>query len=160
MAALKSELQQNRDFESLEQETYLNLQRTAGVVHGPFFKLFKAHDLRPSLYNILRILRGQQGKGLACSHIGERMVTRDPDVTRLVDKLLQMGLVQRVRSHADRRVVLISITARGLELLAELDAPLAVLHRRSLGHMSPAELEELNRLLVKARHPDQGEERI
>lgn len=158
MAALKSELQQNRDFDSLEQETYLNLQRTAGIVHGPFFKLFKASGLRPSLYNILRILRGQGEQGLACSHIGERMVTRDPDVTRLVDKLLKMGLVQRVRSAADRRVVLISITPRGLELLAELEGPLAELHSQALGHLTPAELEELNRLLVKARHPDQGEE--
>lgn len=158
MASLKSELQQNRDFESLEQETYLNLQRTAGILDGPFVKLFKENELRPSLYNILRILRGQRGRGLACSHIGERMVSRDPDVTRLIDKLLTLGLVQRVRSETDRRVVLISITPAGMDLLARLDDAVSNLHHAALGHLTRGELEELNRLLVKARRPDQGEE--
>lgn len=157
MASLRSELHQNRDFESLEQEAYLNLQRTVGVINGPFLQLFKANQLRPSQYNILRILRGQEGQGLACSHIGERMVTRDPDVTRLVDKLLKMGLVRRVRSDSDRRVVLISITDEGQNLLAEMDDPVRELHHAALGHLTGVELEELNRLLVKARHPDEGE---
>jgi DNA-binding MarR family transcriptional regulator len=157
MASLKSELLQNKDFESLEQETYLNLQRTVGILNGPFLQLFKQNDLRHSLYNILRILRGQKGQGLACSHIAERMVTRDPDVTRLIDKLMKKGLVQRHRSDTDRRVVLISITEEGMNLLDEMDGPVKELHHLALGHMTRAELEELNRLLVKARHPDKGE---
>lgn len=159
MASLKSELMQNRDFESLEQEAFLNLQRTAGSVTGPFLKLFKKNRLSISLYNILRILRGQDGVGLACSHIGERMVTRDPDVTRLVDKLLRLGLVQRHRSDQDRRVVLISITDEGRDLLARLDGPVRDLNKQALGHLTRDELAELNRLLVKARQPEKKEER-
>jgi DNA-binding MarR family transcriptional regulator len=158
MASLKSEIKQNRDFDSLEQETFLNLQRTNGVLAGPYLRLFKDKGLSPSLYNILRILRGQDGSGLACSHIGERMVTRDPDVTRLVDKLLKLGFVQRERSSADRRVVLISITKKGLDLLGELDAPVSELNSLALGHLTRPELLELNRLLVKARLPENGEE--
>lgn len=158
MASLKSELMQNRDFESLEQEAYLNLQRTAASLNGPFIKLFKKYELSASLYNILRILRGQDGSGLACSHISERMVTRDPDVTRLVDKLLKLGLVHRHRSDHDRRVVLISITEEGRDLLAKLDMPTRELNSRTLGHLTRDELKDLNRLLVKARQSTMEEE--
>lgn len=157
MASLKLELMQNRDFESPEQEAILNLQRTAAHLAGPFLKLFKNKSLSPSLYNILRILRGQEGQGLPCSLIGERMVTRVPDVTRLVDKLLAQGLVGRHRSTTDRRVVLISITAKGRALLADFDTPLGELNIQALGHLTRGELQELNRLLVKARHPDTKE---
>lgn len=157
MASLKAELKQERDFESGEQEALLNLQRTVGVVSGPFFKLFKSNDLSPALYNILRILRGQKGQGLSCSSIGGRMVTRDPDVTRLADKLLKMKLVRRDRSTEDRRVVLISLTAKGKALLKEMDGPVRSLHELTLGHMTKVELKELNRLLVKARRPHQGD---
>ena len=157
MATLKSELLQNRDFESLEQEAFLNLQRTASNLTGPYLKLFKKSKLSPSLYNILRILRGQGEPGLPCSNIGDRMVTRVPDVTRLVDKLLALGLVGRHRSTDDRRVVLISITAKGLALLSGLDGPIGELNIQALGHLTRGELKELNRLLVKARRPDIGE---
>ncbi len=157
MASLKAELKQERNFESGEQEALLNLQRTVGVISGPFFKLFKSSDLSTALYNILRILRGQKGKGLSCSSIGERMVTRDPDVTRLADKLLKMELVRRDRSTEDRRVVLISLTEKGKALLNQMDEPVRSLHQQSLGHMTKGELKELNRLLVKARQPHQGD---
>ena len=152
LASLKSELKQSRSFESPEQEAYLNLQRTTSLLGAPFLKLMKEHGLSLPLYNILRILRGQRGGGLACSHISERMVTRDPDVTRLVDKLEKSDLVKRERSTTDRRVVLISITRKGLNLLAKLDKPLLDLHIETLGHLTRAELKELNRLLVKARN--------
>ena len=157
MAALKSELQQSKDFESLEQEAVLNLQRTASIISGPYEKLFKANNLSSGLYNILRILRGQKGQGLACSHIAERMVSRDPDVTRLTDKLLKMELVQRARSTTDRRVVLISLTRTGEKMLAALDRPVGALHHESLGHLTRDELHELNRLLVKARNRETKE---
>ena len=88
---------------------------------------------------------------MACSHIGERMVSRVPDVTRLIDKLIKLDLATRERSATDRRVVLISITSRGQALLAKLDGPTTELHQTILGHMSARELKELNRLLVKAR---------
>jgi DNA-binding MarR family transcriptional regulator len=154
MADLKSELKQTRDFESLEQEAALNIQRTASQISGPYDRLFKDTGLSGGLYNILRILRGQKGGGLACSHIGERMVTRDPDVTRLTDKLLKMGLVSRDRSTTDRRVVLISLTTEGNRVLAKLDQPISELNKRVLGHLSRTELKELNRLLVKARNQE------
>ncbi len=158
MAALKNELHQSRGFESPEQEAYLNLQRSAGMLSGPFVRLFKAEGLSSSQFNILRILRGQGDGGLACSAIGQRMVNRDPDVTRRVDRLLKQGLVERSRSPQDRRVVLISITASGREVLARMDEKVSGLHKQVLGHLSRAELSELNRLLVKARHPE-GEDK-
>lgn len=151
MSRLKKELKLTRSFESAEQEAFLNLQRTASQLAGPFEAMLKKQNLSTSLYNVLRILRGQAGQGLACSHIGERMVTRVPDITRLVDKLIRMGLVQRERSAADRRVVLITIRQQGLDLLARLDRPLAELHRKTLGHLASGELKEFNNLLVKAR---------
>ena len=87
MMSLKNELKQTKSFESPEQEAFLNLQRTLGLLVGPFVKLLKPHGLSIPLYNILRILRGQRGGGLACNRISERMVTRDPDVTRLEDPM-------------------------------------------------------------------------
>ncbi len=151
MSRLRKELQQTRPFQSLEQETQLNLLRTAGVLQAPFEQLFKEHQLSEPLYNVLRILRGQDGTGLACSHIGDRMLTRVPDITRLVDRLIKRDLAVRERSADDRRVVLISITKTGLALLAQLDEPLNALHKKSLGHLSAREMKELNKLLVKAR---------
>ncbi len=151
MSDLKKELQQDRGFESLEQETHLNLQRTASELNGPFVRLLKPHALSLPLYNILRILRGQKGEGLSCSGIGERMVTRDSDITRLIDRLVKMELVVRTRSQEDRRVVLTSITEAGLALLAELDESMRELHVRRLAHMTIEEKKELNRLLEKAR---------
>ncbi len=157
MSTLRRELQQTRDFDSLEQETFLNLQRTAGLLAGPLDQMLKEHGLSPSQYNVLRILRGQAGEGLACTPIGERMVSRVPDVTRLVDKLIRLGLAVRQRSTDDRRVVLISITSAGLKVLKQLDKPLAAVHRQSLAHMSAAELRKLNKLLVKARTTNTGD---
>ena len=151
MTSLRSELKQIRGFESPEQEAFLNLQRTTSVLSGSFIKTLKDSGLSMPLYNILRILRGQRDGGLSCTHIGDRMVTRDPDVTRLIDRLQRSELVQRHRSTTDRRVVVIAITEKGRELLTRLDDPMLDLHKKSLGHLTRTELKELNRLLVKAR---------
>jgi DNA-binding MarR family transcriptional regulator len=155
MSTLRKEIKQSRSFDSAEQEAYLNLQRTAGAIAGQFDQMFRSQKLSQPLYNVLRILRGQQGKGLPSSRIGERMVTREPDVTRLVDKLVSMNLAARDRSATDRRIVLISITPAGLEVLGRLETPIDELHRRTLGHLSASELKSLNRLLVKARQSKQ-----
>ncbi len=159
MSPLRRELKQSRAFSTQEQETYLNLQRSAGVIAGPFDRLFKSHALSQPLYNVLRILQGHatnenKSPGMPCSHIGERMVTRVPDITRLVDKLIRMDLAQRERSLADRRVVLISITAKGTEAVADLVQPVTALENQSLGHLSAREMTELNRLLAKVRKSD------
>ncbi len=153
MSSLKSELKQTKPFGSLEQETLLNIQRTASELGGPYLKFLKQHGLSASLYNILRILRGQKGNGLSCSGIAERMVTRDSDITRRIDRLLKMGLADRVRSEEDRRVVLTSINSKGMNLLKELDEPMSSLDKQGLGHLTIQEKKQLNRLLGKARNP-------
>lgn len=151
---LASELRKKRPFDVPEQEAFLNLRRTVDLLGAPFEQLFRAHGISDSQYNVLRILRGAGGEGLPCSEIAARMVSRDPDITRLVDRLEKAGLVERVRVAHDRRVILVRVTAAGLKLLSELDRPVMELHRRQLGHLTRAELAELNGLLVKARYPD------
>ena len=151
--ALKQELRMTRKFSSPEEELNLNLQRTVGLLSKPLLRFLKGHGLSPAQYNILRILRGQPDGGLPCRQIGARMVTREPDVTRLLDRLEEDRLVERVRSDEDRRVVRITITEAGLDFLKRLDEPMRRIHRESLGHLTRAEISELNRLLVKARQP-------
>ena len=153
MARLKEAIKQTREFDSLEQETLLNLAYTQSELASPFQQFLREHDLSDTLYNILRILRGQSGGGLFCSGISERMVTRVPDVTRRVDRLEKMGLVVRERSESDRRVVMIHITKEGGALLDELNPHVHELSKRSLGHLTTKEMQELNRLLDKARNP-------
>jgi DNA-binding MarR family transcriptional regulator len=154
MPSLKDELGKRHAFASPEEEAYLNMLRTVSVLGAGFSPLFKAHGLSEATYNILRILRGHASAGSAgvsCQTIGEQLVSRLPDVTRLVDRLEAAGLVKRSRTAEDRRVVLVGITKKGLSVLAELDRPLSAVNREQLGHMTRAELAELNRLLAKAR---------
>jgi DNA-binding MarR family transcriptional regulator len=154
---LKDEIGKRRPFESPEQEAYLNLVRTFAVLEEPIAKLLKGRGLSEATYNTLRILRGEQragAAGVSCNTIGERLLSRVPDVTRLVDRLERKGLARRARGKEDRRVVLISITAKGLEVLEKLDRPLMEVHKKQLRHMGRGELEDLNRLLVKARRPE------
>jgi len=147
---LAKELKKRHRFDCKEQETALNLYRTASLISEPHDRLFKSHGISSPLYNILRILRGN-AEGLPCSEIGAQMVTRVPDTTRLIDRLVRQDFVERSRGDQDRRVVKVRITDAGLSLLKQLDKPVLDLHRQSLGHLTPAELEELNRLLEKAR---------
>jgi DNA-binding MarR family transcriptional regulator len=156
LSPLAREIGKQRPFESPEQEAFLNLFRTMSILEAPFEALFKRHGLSGATYNVLRILRGAGASGLACHQIGGRMIARVPDVTRLVDRLEHSGLALRERSSDDRRIVTVAITPAGLELLAGLDAPTAALHRDNLGHLNRAELDELNRLLVKARAARSG----
>ena len=150
---LQDEIKKRNPFDSREQEVALNLARTADRHHGEFARLFKGHGITGAQYNVLRILRGA-GEALPCQEISGRMITQLPDITRLVDRLEEAGLVERSRTTEDRRLVLNRITERGLCLLDRLDEPVIQLHRRQLGHLTDAELDELNRLLVKARNPE------
>jgi DNA-binding MarR family transcriptional regulator len=147
---LQKELKKRRPFESLEQEATLNIARTADCFGIGFARLFREHGLTPSQYNVLRILRGE-GKPLEIMEVADRMIAAVPGITGLIDRLENCGLVARERSTADRRVVYVAITPKGLELLAKLDKPAAALHKRQIGHLSPDELRELIRLLEKAR---------
>lgn len=148
---LQKEIGKRKPFEAPEQEAALNLERTQDLLLREFDQLFQRHRISSPQYNVLRILRGHGGEGLPCRRIAAEMVTFDPDVTRLVDRLERAGLVARRRTPDDRRVVLVKITPAGLTLLKSLDQPVLDLHRRQLGHLTRAELTELNRLLVKAR---------
>lgn len=149
---LQRQIKQRRPFR-LEEEAVLNAQRTAAALQRPAEALMKAHGLSESSYNVLRILRGSHPEGLPCHEISSRMIVRVPDVTRLTDRLIKMGLVERERSTEDRRVVLIRATQAGLDLVDALDEPLDELVQSQLRHMSKQELETLVALLEKARSP-------
>jgi DNA-binding MarR family transcriptional regulator len=150
-AKLQTELAKKRPFDSLEQEVYLNLQRTADALARDFAQLLKPAGLSPTQYNALRILRGAGEEGLTCGEIAQRMITRDPDITRLLDRMEFRGWIERTRQAADRRVVKTCITPEGLAILKPLDAPILRLHARQLGHMGPEKLRILSALLELAR---------
>ena len=147
---LQKELKKRRPFDSPEQEATLNIARTADRFGLRFARLFREYGLTPSQYNVLRILRGE-AKPLPILEIADRLIAAVPGITGLIDRLEGMGLVTRERSTKDRRVVFVAISTKGLELLGRLDGPVEALHRRLVGHLSPAELRELSRLLEKAR---------
>jgi DNA-binding MarR family transcriptional regulator len=135
---------------SPEEAAFLDLLRTTDALSRKPAELLKTEDLSTNQYNVLRILRGAQ-EGLPCGEIGNRMITRDPDVTRLLDRLEKRSLIARSRQNRDRRMVLARITTHGLKLLARLDGPVQHLHRSQLGHLGQKRLHALGRLLAKAR---------
>jgi DNA-binding MarR family transcriptional regulator len=134
-----------------EEEVFLNVQRTADALMQGVAAALKPVGLSPTQYNVLRILRGAGTAGLACRQIGERMVTRDPDITRLLDRLEARKLVTRSREKKDRRVLTARITPAGLEILKNLDGPIAGVHRRQLGRLGAVRLRSLSSLLQAAR---------
>lgn len=140
-------------FSSFEQEVFINLLRTASSLAEPFDALFRANGLSEPQYNALRILRGH-GKPIPSGTVAEQMVTRDPDITRLLDRLAKAGLVERAKSERDKRVVLAAITEKGLELLARLDEPILELHRKQFESMPREQLWRLSELLTVARNTD------
>jgi len=142
--------EERRPTGTLEEATYLDLLRTSDLLSRRMVPVLKAVDLSPTQYNVLRILRGSP-KGLPCGEIASRMITRDPDITRLLDRLEKRRLVSRCRETEDRRTVLTRITPEGLELLASLDEPVQEGHRKHLGHLGPERLRELSELLRAAR---------
>lgn len=148
---IQAELKQSRPVGSLEEEAYLNVVRTSNTLGQGISELLRTHDLTPAQYNVLRILRGAGESGLTASDIAGRMISRDPDVTRLVDRLEKRGLVDRWRCGHDRRVVWTRIAPPGRELIDPLDAPINDLHRRLLSHMTPEKLQTLIALLEEAR---------
>src|SRR5215469_6970192 len=133
-----------------EEAAYLDLVRTTEMLSRHLVQLLKADDLSPAQYNVLRILRGSPD-GLTCGEIGNRMITRDPDITRLLDRMEKRDLISRNRDERDRRVVLSRITAEGLEVLAKLDQPIRDTHRRLLGHLGTERLRTLRQLLEACR---------
>ena len=151
---LQSEIKQTKPFENLEEEVLLNLQRTADAAMRPVEAEIKNHGLSATQYNVLRILRGAGEGGRTCGEVGERLITRDPDITRLLDRMEKRGLIRRERQTKDRRVILAFITDEGLSLLKELDTTIPSTIQGALGHMGERKLRDLCRLLEQARQPE------
>lgn len=154
MSDLREELRQRKPFGSLTQEAHLNLGRTTAVLQEGIDRVLKPFGLSGTQYNVLRILRGAEPGGLCRHEIRDRLISRMPDVTRLLDRMEQAGLVTRERGEADRRLVSTRLTAKGRELVDSLDGPIAEEHERQLGHLDEGQLRTLIRLLTLAR--DQG----
>ena len=151
--SLQDEIKQTKPFASLEQEALLSVERTAAVLMHRFADILKAFDITPTQYNVLRVLRGAGPDGLCRNQVRDRLISQVPDVTRLLDRMEEAGLVARERDSADRRLVTTRVTRQGLSLLSRLDAPVVEAHERALGHMTSAQLRSLIDLLALARSP-------
>lgn len=150
-SGLQAELRQTKSFSSVHAEAFLNLVRTAEQMQHTLRMKLKPHDITETQYNSLRILRGSGTHGLTCAEIGERLVSQDPDITRLLGRLERQGLVRRERGAKDRRVVLTKITGAGLDRLKETDPVVNNTVNALLAHLSEAELRTLIDLLERAR---------
>jgi DNA-binding MarR family transcriptional regulator len=148
---LQAELRQTKSFSSVHAEAFLNLVRTAEQMQHALRMKLKPHGITETQYNSLRILRGASAHGLTCAEIGERLVSQDPDITRLLARLERQGLVRRERSAKDRRVVLTKITGAGLDRLKETDPVVNSTVHALLVHLSGAEMKTLIDLLERAR---------
>lgn len=135
---------------SAEEKVFVELMNTADRLSRGVAALLKQEDLSPTQYNVLRILRGAPD-GLPCGEIGKRLITREPDITRLLDRMEKRDLISRCRETTDRRTVMTRITKTGLNTVNRLDEPLISLHRKQLGHLGRTRLESLSELLREAR---------
>jgi DNA-binding MarR family transcriptional regulator len=149
---LQEELKQLKPFASREEEVYLNILRTAELLSWKIVETLKGVELTLTQYNVLRILRGAGRAGASCSEISERMVTKDSDITRLLDRLESRQLISRVRESQDRRRIIARITRDGLRLLAELDDPVQKCHCQQLEHLGEKQLAALSKLLDLVRN--------
>ncbi|MBI3862772.1 MAG: MarR family transcriptional regulator [Planctomycetia bacterium] len=147
-----------RRFDSLEQEAFLNLWRTYDRLKAQEDELFARYDLTPQQYNALRLLKAEHPRPIRTLDLAARLVSRAPDITRLVDRLEQRGLIARDRPADNRRVVCLAITEAGMALLRELKKPIAECHARQLGHLTARQLQELVALLKAARGPHEADE--
>lgn len=148
---LRREIRQSRPFGSLEEATFLSVQRTASLWMQALTHKLRPFELTPTQYNVLRILRGAHPGSLTCTQVGERMVTPVPDVTRLVDRLLARQLVWKTRDESDRRIMRVEISGRGLDLLASLDGKILSWLEEILSPLEQAEMRTLGALAAKAR---------
>ncbi len=151
MPSIETELKQRKPFRTLEQQAMVSMARTAALLDRASAEVLKPHGLTPTQYNVLRILRGAEPEGLGRNEVRERLVYPVADATRLLDRLVEMGLVARTRGGEDRRVVVARITRAGLERIAPLDAVMERLHRRQVGHLGERKLRTLIGLLAEAR---------
>ena len=149
---IQEEIKQSKPFKMAAEETFLSLQRTADVITRQYEHFLKQWDVSGTQYNVLRILRGAGPEGHRCGEIGDRMITHDPDITRLLDRMEKQGWIERARDTKDRRVVLTRITKRGLELLKQIDKPLEEFTQSISEHIPEKHLRELTELLNELRN--------
>jgi DNA-binding MarR family transcriptional regulator len=152
--ALRDEIKQRKPFKSIHEEAALNIVRTAALLSADFEQIFKPHGLTATQYNVLRILRGSDADGLCRNEVRDRLLTRMPDATRLLDRMEKAGLISRSREQEDRRLVTTRLTKKGRQLVDDLDPIVARQHRERLGHLTDKQLATLNSLLTQARHPE------
>ncbi|MDA8744421.1 MarR family transcriptional regulator [Rubripirellula amarantea] len=147
---LRQQLGKRGPFESLEQEAMLSILRTSDLLENRLARLLRDHDLTPSQYNALRIMRGE-GKPMPCLEVAQRMIQVAPAITRVVDQLVAKGLASKEQSVEDRRVYLVEITKPGLRVLSKLDEPIQTMHQTLLGHVPKSDLKMLNAILQATR---------
>jgi DNA-binding MarR family transcriptional regulator len=148
---LLKELRQTKPYRTLEEEAFVSLLTAADRHQQVIASLLKTRGLSPAQYNVLRILRGAGKAGLPCGEIAGRMITRDSDITRLLDRLEAKGLVNRTREAKDRRVITARITPAGFRLVNDLDGPVTTVLERQLGRVGEEKLKRLIRLLDEIR---------
>lgn len=149
---LRTDIQQKKPFRSIYEEAELNIVRSASVLMDDMAQVFRPFGITGAQYNVLRILKGSEPTGLCRNDVRDRMLTRMPDMTRMLDRMEEAGLVKRERSSSDRRHVTTNITAAGKKMLKDLEGPVARRQEEQLGHMSEKELRALVDLLTKARN--------
>lgn len=152
-SSVQEAIQQERPFRTRSDEAMVGLLLAVEAVRRPFHELMASHgELTQQQYNVLRILRGAGPKGIPTLDIGARMIERTPGITRLIDRLVAKGLVERDRSETDRRQVICRIAPEGRTLLKKLDRPVEALNQAAMSGLKERELAELIRLLNKIRH--------
>lgn len=147
VSKIQDEIKQSKPFKSIASEAHVALLRTADVVARGITDVLKPFGVSPTQYNVLRILRGAGPTGLACGEIGERMITQDPDITRLLDRMEKAGWIERTRDSRDRRVVMTRLTKQGKKLIDDLEEPLARMERQVLKRVGEKRLRDLVDLL-------------
>jgi DNA-binding MarR family transcriptional regulator len=151
MSRIQEEIKQGRPFRSAQEEAFVQLLRTYDLLYYELTEFLRPSGISPTQYNVLRILRGAGDVGLTCGEVGERMVTREPDITRLLDRVERQGWIERRRQTDDRRVVRAWIKAEGLKLLSQIDKSLDRFQRSQFPKMSQEQLDALSRLLEQVR---------
>lgn len=149
---LQAELKQTKPFKTAAEEAQLSIQRTADVMLRKVTQFLKTWGVSPTQYNVLRILRGAGPQGLCCGEISDRMITHDPDITRLLDRIEKLGWIERARSTKDRRVVQARITKKGLEFLKTIDQPIEEFNLQVSQPLSEKKLRQLVELLAELRN--------
>jgi DNA-binding MarR family transcriptional regulator len=151
VTTLQEEIKQTKPFASLEQEAHLSVIRTAAILADEVEKFLRPYEITGTQYNVLRILRGAEPDGLCRNEVRDRMLTRMPDMTRLLDRMEDAGLVVRSRERDDRRMVLTRISPRGQKLLADIDDAVQKEHKSRFSKLDNSELRTVIELLSKVR---------